>query len=124
MPHAVTQPLTILHDSLSVAGMAHLTEFTQRERVVRALKGWLGLTLAAAVTVFVPILHFVLVPSLVIGGIVVGVQRMRTTRMYTRADGTCPRCQKAVELSLDTAQRFPKWTYCPHCRASLKLIMR
>ncbi|MEK6749386.1 MAG: hypothetical protein AABY83_09295 [Pseudomonadota bacterium] len=124
MSRPVTQPLAILHDSTTVEGVAYAIAFAQHERILRALKSWLGFTCAGVAAIIIPILHFIFVPLLLIVGAVLGVKRLRMVRMYTHASGICPRCQQAFELGLDAAQHFPKWTYCPHCRASLKLIQR
>jgi hypothetical protein len=75
-------------------------ELTYGRRLGRALKGsgaWLG---AAVVCVFIPIAHFVLVPSCLLGAIVVLVARLRTPTLVVRAHGVCPDCGAEQDLDV------------------------
>ncbi len=92
------------------------------ERLVRAGKVlalcW-GLAVAA---VFIPIVHFVLVPLFLIAGPVMAYQKYRVTILALRADGCCPECQQQVSIALDSGDRIPKRTYCPACNKPLQLV--
>lgn len=72
-------------------------EWTAAQRMQRALKA-LGLCWAAAVAaVFLPVLHFVLVPALLLAGPVAALVRHRERRSVLGYAGTCPACGAALE---------------------------
>lgn len=100
----------------------HSTLYEQSEALKRALK-MAGLFLAAAaVTVFIPLAHFVLVPSFLIAAIVVpiGIYKIRQASEY--AEGTCPSCSEIIKIKLDAKDRLPLWRYCPQCDNSVQLV--
>lgn len=67
-------------------------------RLQRAFKaGLIGLGLAL-VFVLIPILHFVLVPGALIGGIVIGIKRYLQQIQVPQQDWACPRCQGATQF--------------------------
>jgi hypothetical protein len=78
---------------------------------------WL-LTLPA---IFFPVLHFVLVPGLIIGGVVLGAMRLREDRTLARLRGTCPRCGMALNLTPGSRFRLPRSAQCLHCKNQLTL---
>ncbi len=95
---------------------------TSGERLVRAGK-ILGLCwVLAVIAVFIPVLHFILVPLLLIAGPVMAYLKYRVTELAEKADGVCPECQAEVSIPLDPADRLPKWTYCPACNKPVQLV--
>ncbi len=95
---------------------------TSGERLARAGKVlalcW-GLAVAA---VFIPIVHFFLVPLFLIAGPVMAFQKYRVTELALKADGLCPECQAQVSIVLEPADRLPKWSYCPACNKPVQLV--
>jgi hypothetical protein len=75
----------------------------------------------AGLCVFIPVAHFVLVPSFLVFGIYQCVQRLGTSELACNARGTCPDC--GVEQSLDVAPRWqaPQQVVCASCRRGLEL---
>lgn len=70
--------------------------WTHAQRAQRAAKA-LGLCWGAAiVAVFLPLLHFVLVPALLIAGPVAALVRYREQRSVLGFDGACPACGAAL----------------------------
>lgn len=70
--------------------------WTRAQRTQRALQA-LGLCWAAAVAaVFLPVLHFVLVPALIISGPVAAWARYREQRSVLGFEGVCPACSAAL----------------------------
>ena len=78
--------------AVSTIASLHFTVFDDAERLKRALSR-LGLCwLAALGSVFIIILHWVLVPGFVIAGPIMAVSAYRTNRIATKASGICPVC--------------------------------
>src|SRR5205085_12705258 len=82
------------------SGTVTIREFNRDERVRRALAGlgkWWGV---AIVSVFIPVAHFVLVPSFLAYGGWQFFQRLRTFELATGADVTRPACGPRPALVL------------------------
>ena len=98
-----------------------MQEFSRDERVRRALKGlgkWWGIALAS---VFIPVAHFILVPSFLLYGVWQFAQRLGTTSRATGAQGTCPDCRTEQALELATQWRVPQPVTCRNCHRGLRL---
>lgn len=102
-------------------GMVRVRVRHPSERVARALKGWLGCWALSAITLFIPIAHFVLVPGFFVAGIVLGVRWSRETRSFVQAHGPCPGCGAQQTFRLRGKYALPKETSCPACRARVFL---
>jgi hypothetical protein len=100
---------------------ALIVEQAPGQRFARTLGGlgmfW-GLGLAC---VFIPVAHFVLVPTFVVGGIVMAVKRAREDRRLLSVRGPCPRC--GVEQELKPGGRFVdgRTFDCPACHGNITL---
>lgn len=75
---------------------------------------------AAAIAVVVPMLHFVLVPVLVIVGPIWGWFLKRQERIILGGSGTCPKCSEPfkIERALD---RWPLSDICDRCHAHVTI---
>lgn len=74
----------------------HEVQWTRAQRTQRALQA-LGLCWAAAVAaVFLPVLHFVLVPALLLAGPIAALARYREARSLLGYEGVCPACSAAL----------------------------
>jgi hypothetical protein len=71
--------------------------------------------------IFFPVAHFVLVPGLVLGGVVLAVIRLREDRTLDRLRATCPRCAAALDVTPGGRFRLPRPVQCVHCRNQLTL---
>ena len=92
------------------------------ERVARALAGWLGCWLLAAITLFIPVAHILLVPAFLIGGVVLLVRWSREDRSFVEGHGPCPACGAEQRFRLRGKVVLPKDTFCPGCRARVFII--
>ena len=125
--HASTVPddTTRVPVTLAVFGASPVpaVAFVQRRTLVsRVGRAGLGLAVAwllAFPAIFLPVLHFVLVPGLVIGGIVLAVHRMREDRTLARVEGHCPRCGASVDATPGGRFRLPRSVQCLHCKNTL-----
>ena len=77
--------------------------------------------LLAFPAIFLPVLHFVLVPGFVIGGVVLAAVRLREDCTLARVEGTCPRCRAALDVTPGGRFRLPRSVQCPHCKNTLTL---
>ncbi|MBI2525779.1 MAG: zinc ribbon domain-containing protein [Candidatus Rokubacteria bacterium] len=97
-----------------------LQQSSQRRatRALAALGGFWGL---AAVAVFLPVVHFVLVPSFLAAGAITAGLRLREDRRLLSVRGACPRC--GVEQEFLAGQRFRReqTLACPRCHDRLTL---
>jgi hypothetical protein len=102
-------------------GTVTVQEFSRKERVRRALGGlgkWWGIALGS---VFIPVAHFLLVPSFLLYGIWQFVQRLGTMSLATDAHGICPDCHAEQALELATRWRVPQPVTCRNCHRGLRL---
>jgi hypothetical protein len=93
------------------------------QRAVRALKGGGVFWAVAAGCVFLPGLHFVLVPSFLVIGVAVGIKHLRDEEIVSRVHGPCPRC--GLEQDFAVGNRLTaSWTLdCPACHNNLTLSL-
>ncbi len=91
------------------------------ERVTRTLAGWLGCWALAAITLFIPVAHVLLVPGFFIAGIVLLGRRSREDQSFVDGHGACPACGMEQTFRLRGKVVLPKQTSCPGCRARLVL---
>lgn len=87
-------------------------------RAVRALATCWGL---AVLAVFLPVLHFVLVPSLLVAGPVVALSRLRERCTVLGASGTCPACGAAQAFAVSGALREVTPVRCDACGRAISL---
>jgi hypothetical protein len=94
------------------------------QRVAQALKASGVFWAVAAGCVFLPGLHFVLVPTFLLIGAVTGFKHLRDQEIVSRVHGACPRC--GVEQDFASGHRLtPTWSLdCPACHNTLTLTVR
>jgi len=100
----------------------HSIIYDSSERMTRALKMGGFFLLLAIVSVFIPLAHFVLVPSFVITAIVLPFMVHKLIEASEKAEGVCPSCHEQVTIKLDPKDKLPLWRYCPNCDKSLQLV--
>ena len=102
-------------------GTVTVQEFSREERVRRALGGlgkWWGIALGS---VFIPVAHFLLVPSFLLYGVWQFAQRLGTTSLAIDAHGVCPDCHTEQPLELAAQWRAPQPVTCRNCHRGLRL---
>jgi hypothetical protein len=116
----VSLQITGYHGSPTVA--APLTvRFDRARRLRRALAALLGFWGAMVVSVFIPIAHFVLVPSLFLAGIYQFVRRLKVGEQVRGVHGVCPDCGTEQDFELGTRLAPPQAIQCRGCRRGLTL---
>jgi hypothetical protein len=91
------------------------------ERVRRAALG-LGAGLALALVALpIPVVHFVLVPGALTGGLALAAARLTQRETFLGAEGRCPYCGLQQRFMLLGRFRLPKRVYCSACQRELYL---
>lgn len=121
--HVQRQTLFCRADQQSTQGFFERREYTLKERMQRMVKVSSLLFLAACGAVFVPILHFVLVPALLVCALVFGVAAWLDKAEILSGEFTCPQCTKLNTLARGS-ESFPLSIRCQHCYFSVRLDVR
>ncbi len=95
--------------------------FDPPARLRRAAKGLLGFWGAMVVSVFLPIAHFVLVPSFFFVGIWQFFKRLHAHSLVRGAHGVCPDCGAEQDFETGTRAAFPMSLVCRNCHRGLTL---
>lgn len=103
-------------------GVLHYLRFNSTDRWLRALKVLLLFWLIAGITVFVPIAHFILVPSFFLAGPIMAFFTYRLDMAAKNAQVECPKCLQRVTITIEPKKRPPMYVYCPLCDGGLQLI--
>lgn len=123
-PIARVQPIILSgYHGAPTPGTVTILQFTREQRLSRglaALGKWWGLALVA---LFIPVAHFVLVPSFLLYGAAQCVQRLGTAELATQARGVCPDCGAAQDLELAARWRAPQPVTCTQCHRGLRLAL-
>lgn len=93
------------------------------QRAARGLKA-AGIFWAVALgCVFLPGLHFVLVPGFLAVGIGAGLTRFRDGEVVSRVRGVCPRCGREQEFAAGNRLSGAWALDCPACHNHLELAV-
>jgi hypothetical protein len=113
-----------LSGEVTTSGTATLLERSMVARVVRAAVILGAMWIIAVICVFIPIAHFVLVPSFVAVGLVLAVVRLRDDVSLISAEGLCPRCQ--VQRTFGASGRFTadQTVHCDGCGCQIAVSRR
>lgn len=96
---------------------------SRRERTARAAQAWLLCWGAAGIAIFIPLLHFLLVPAFAIAGPLVARARWQEIATVLSARGRCPGCGAAQEVALRLPARAEIPWRCTACGRPLVLSM-
>jgi hypothetical protein len=102
------------------AGVVVQPPGTRFGRILGGLGMFWGLGLAS---VFIPVAHFVLVPTFVVGGIVMAFVRAREDRRLILLQGACPRCGAAQEFRPGGRFADGRSFDCPKCHGTVTLAV-
>jgi len=120
------QPVAIsIQDSARAPVDAELqvTPLSQGARVLRALKALGVVWGVAVVAIFIPLVHCVLVPALVVFGLVLAVVRFQNRVLLEATTLACPKCATPVPVEAGTGG-WPAKVLCPECSSRLVLAPR
>ena len=101
-------------DAVTTRGFILRRDLERGERIARAGKIFGVFFLTALLTVFIPILHFILPPlALIVGGVLATGEYMGTGDVLS-GEIDCPNCKKKIEFARDT-EEWPRIQRCPGC---------
>ena len=112
--HALTLRLSFPGEQPTTA-TAQVHEWSSLERVRRTVFGLALMWLLAGVSLFLPILHFVLVPGFLIAGPVLAIVRGTEARRLQSMKGSCPRCKVEREFPLGLRFNGKRTFTCDGC---------
>jgi hypothetical protein len=93
------------------------------QRTRRAVLTWLAAWGCAILAVFLPVLHFVLVPLLLLGGPALALTRLGERVSVLEVSGSCPGCGAAQRQPLNTGAR-PRLAFrCDACRREIAVLV-
>lgn len=95
--------------------VATVVERSMAERAWRAAALWAALWGAMAVCIFIPLLHFVLVPTLLVLGPVLGLRRLGEAVTLVSVRGPCPRCLAPRSYQVSVRFRDGRAIHCDGC---------
>lgn len=90
-------------------------------RVRRASVGLIVCWIGAAVAVFIPVAHFMLVPGFFLLGVYLFLVRAKEGQYADQARGTCPDCRTEQDLDLIGRWTLPTRVTCRGCQRFLEL---
>lgn len=107
-------------DDVTTHGFAMRRDLSQGERMAKTGKIFGIFFFAACLTVFVPILHFILPPLLLlIGGFLAASEYMATGEVRS-GEIACPNCKAVIKLPHEN-EDWPRVQRCPSCSFTLRI---
>lgn len=104
-------------------GKIQVQFWNKKERTARALKFgglcWGG----AVIAVILPLVHFVLVPGLLIAGPLLAWNILSKESVVLGGEGSCPNCGKTVAIAR-APFKFPILDLCTNCHRELRVEAR
>jgi len=105
------------------AAVVTLRRRSRRSRMAAVARTWAISWLAAIAAVFLPVLHFILVPALLIGGPLYALSMRKEHTTLMRATGACPACGAAITLTQPRRAMESCAFRCDGCGRSLELAI-
>lgn len=102
--------------------VAKLVERSYASRVVRGVTAWLGCWAIGAACIFIPILHFVLVPGFLVAGVVLGALRLREDVTLAEIRGACPRCKSERTYAVGGRFTEGRTVHCDGCGNAFSVV--
>jgi len=105
----------------TTAGTVSVEDVPRGRRVGGAITRFVLLLCAAAVSILIPLAHFILVPSFLIAAFITLFQRLALSAKVVGARGTCPDCGLEQDLDVPRQWRLPVDVTCRGCQRRLTL---
>ncbi|MBC7466631.1 MAG: hypothetical protein H7256_11625 [Bdellovibrio sp.] len=112
--------LASIGDQRMGLGRITIREFSANQRLVNAFKKLLLFWLAAAFSVLIPALHFLLVPLFFILGIVAFSKTIKLNGKVIKGQTECPYCKSSVKIS-PTLLAWPLKEICRQCGRAIRI---
>jgi hypothetical protein len=108
----------VYHDKSTAADL-RVQRHGKRARIRRAIAAWACCWGAAIAAAFVVVLHWVLVPLLVIAGPIMALSQLTNRVTVLEVEGPCPACGARVHETPKRDARTPIDLRCEGCRRAL-----
>lgn len=119
-PGIIEQVVIIEANNKKKTGYLKIQFYNKKQRLKRALKLGAMCWGGAIVAIFIPIIHFVLVPVLFLTGIISPLFIYSQESRVLGGEGVCPECQKQLPLEAGSNQ-WPLTDLCTQCRTAVKV---
>lgn len=120
MQEGTGYPVKVISSDQEKIGEVRIKTFNQKERIVRGLK-FLGIFWGSAIlAVFIPMLHFILVPLLFLVGIIVAAFVSQTKSVVLGGESVCPKCESFLPI-VRSSDQWPLSDLCSHCRTTVTI---
>lgn len=116
-----TEAAELVHHDRTAAATVRVRGHDRRDRMRRAALGLGACWGAAILAVFLPVLHFILVPALIVAGPLVLLSQLRQHVTIVDVEGPCPACGAAIREKLNRDARLPIELRCEQCRRALQV---
>ena len=122
MAKNIEMPATLrFWDLEPTPGTAVVMERTVSERVLRSLAALGVAWLLAAVSILIPVAHFILVPGFILGGLIFAYLRLQESQTLVSVSGRCPRCKEEQMIAAGFRFDPPGKVECPGCRNDIEV---
>lgn len=108
------------HSDHEEIGEIEITALSPRERLQMVALRSGTLFLLAIAAVFIPILHFILVPALLLASVLAGLSAWRFQSKIKSGKVKCPHCTRPIEVQ-PAPLSWPILTVCQNCASSVRL---
>ena len=109
-------------DLAATEGQLNRINWDAKDRTKNALKILFTLLGAAFACIFVPILHFILVPALFISAFVMAIDKFQETHRNAGGVGVCPKYHQTFEIVKSKWQERLTDT-CGNCHDDLEILI-
>jgi hypothetical protein len=118
-----TEAVLEYYDLAPTAASVTVRTHDRRARILRALRV-LGICWGlAAVSVLIPIAHFLLVPAFFLAGPALAIPKLKESATVLSARGPCPACGAQQEFSVNSPVKERMPLSCGACRRGLRLVV-
>jgi hypothetical protein len=123
MPSIHEQAVELIAAGKTTVGKTRVQQWDGGERTARAAKIWAICWGLGAVSVLIPVAHFLLVPAFFVAGPVAAYSRWRRASAVAGGEGACPSCGASLPIAAN-ADEWPLFQLCEACRTSIRIEKR
>lgn len=104
-----------------ISGHAVLAKIPGVVRMRKAAKSYLIFLGLAVAAIFVPILHFILVPGFLLLSIFMAINAYVDGVEIANIELKCEKCNSDITLPEKRADQYPFWVKCTHCQTEYRI---
>ena len=113
-------PVRITLSDKSTSGVVSVCRWTDSQRKWRGIKTLLIVWGLALLTLFIPILHFILVPILLLAGPIAASVSYAQRSLVLGGEGLCPNCNAKFPIA-KAREAWPLDDICTKCNRHVKI---